>query len=113
MNKRLGAAIVALTLLVVPMAAHAYYNANIQGKIDAIRVYDTGAVLLHLDVQPSTHPMCNPGYFAVDAALDASIRAELLSRALVAKSSGETINIGYDNQANCANGWIRIHEIGW
>jgi hypothetical protein len=92
---------------------HAYYNANIQGVITSVRVYDDGMVLVTLDNQPTSHPVCNPSYFATDATLDPDIRAMLLSRALVAKSSGETVQIGYDNAGNCANGYIRIHEIGW
>ena len=113
MRHRLGMAIVAAAAFLTSVAANGEYNANIQGKIDSVRVYDSGLVLIHLDVQPSSHPACNPAYFGIDSGLESSIRAQLLSRALVAKSSGETINIGYDNLANCANGWIRIYEIGW
>lgn len=98
--------------LASPVVVHAYYNANIQGVITSVRVYDSGSVLLTLNDQPTSHPVCNPSYFAIDSALAPDIRAALLSRALIAKSSGETVEIGYDNTGNCANGYIRLHEIG-
>ena len=102
----------ALVVLVVPIAANAVYNDNITGIISHVRVYDTGLVLVRLQNQPTSHPACQPGYFAMDTALDPDIRAMMLSRALVARASGQPINIGYDNAGSCAQGYIRLHQIG-
>ena len=77
-----------------------------------VRVYDDGLVLIRLQSQPTAHPGCNPAYFAIDRTLDPDIKAMLLSRALIARSSGETINIGHDDQGACAHGYIPVHELG-
>jgi hypothetical protein len=110
--KQLVRGLLTLAALFTPGLAQAAYNANIGGKITNIRVYDTGVIFIRLDTQPSTHPQCATDYFAIDPALDPNIRALLLSRALTAKTTGETVNIGYDAQGNCAHSRMRIHEIG-
>jgi hypothetical protein len=110
---KLKVMLAALGALSLPFAAHATYNANTYGVITNVRVYDDGLVLLTLQNQSTiTHPSCAPAYFAIDRTLDPNIRAMLLSRALVARSSGEVVNIGYDGVGSCANGYIRVHEIG-
>lgn len=112
MQRWLKIVLMTLSALLVPSGVRAAYNSNIQGVIASVRVYDTGRVLIRLEIQPSAHPVCNPNYFAIPSTLDTEIRAMLLSRALVAKASGETINLGYDNLDECAHGYIRIHTIG-
>ena len=111
-DAKLKAVLAALMALAVPAVAHATYNANISGVIVSVVTYDDGLVLFTLQNQPTAHPGCNPNYFAIDPALNPDIKAMLLSRALVAKSSGETLFIGYDGQGSCVSGYIRVHRIG-
>lgn len=111
-NRNLAGVVTAMIAAAAPIAAHATYNANINDVISNVRVYDDGLVLLRVQNQPTTHPACNPNYFAIDNTLDPDIRAMLLSRALIAKSSGEITNIGYDGLGSCARGYMRVHQIG-
>ena len=111
-TKKLIGAVAALIALAAPTVVHATYNANIAGVINNLRVYDDGLVLFTLTTQPTSHPACNANYFALEKTMDPNFKAMLLSRALVAKSSGETIKIGYDNAGSCANNYIRVHMIG-
>lgn len=104
---------IAAAALMASAGSQAIYNANIQGVITSIRVYDDGRTLLRLHNQPTYHVACNANYFGIDASLSADVRAALLSRAMTAKNTNETVNIGYDNSGNCAGGYIRVHEIGW
>ena len=100
-----------LTFAVSPV--NAQYNANIQGVVTSVLVYtDNNLILVRLKNQPTTHPLCNPVYFAVGSDVDPKRIDRLLSRLLLAKTTGETVNIGYDNAGNCASGYIRLHRAG-
>lgn len=103
----------AVCVLVISVETRAAYTSNIQGVVSNVRVYDDGRVLIRLENQPAAHPVCRPDYFAIDSTLDPDIRAMLLSRVLVAKTSNETVNIGFDGQGDCAHSFLRVHEIGW
>ncbi len=99
--------------LLSPSSASAIYNANISGKVTAIWAYtEADHIYFKLDNQPTSHPVCNPNFFVIDAALPAPRMDRLFARALTAKTTGETINIGYDATTECQNGYIKVHRIG-
>lgn len=103
-----NAAILLLAAIAADGPAGAEYNSNISGVITNVLTYDDGHFLLTLSAMPAG-PCAN--YFVVPGDIPVDGRQMLLSRALVAKASGESINIGYDNKA-CVNGWYRVHRIG-
>jgi hypothetical protein len=95
--------------------ALAVYNANIDVVVSNVLTYDTPQILFQANPMPPQPAGCTGGfayYFVIDAALPADIRAQLLSRLLIARTNKETVNIGYDSQGNCINGGIRVHRIG-
>lgn len=103
-----SAAIVTLAAITAGGPARAEYNSNIVGVITNVLTYDSGHFLFTLSAMPAG-PCAN--YFVVPGDIPVDGRQMLLSRALVAKASGESINIGYDNKS-CVNGWYRVHRIG-
>lgn len=105
---------VSLCVLVIPVqSASAIYNANMTGKITGVFVYtDSDSIYFTLDNQPASHPVCNPQYFVLDPSLPAARLDRLYSRALTAKTTGESINIGYDATTECTDGYIKVHRIG-
>jgi hypothetical protein len=93
--------------------AQAGYNANMTGVVTEVLTYlDSTMILFRLDNQPTTHPLCNPVYFAVNVATDSEVRKQVLARLLVAKATGESVNIGYDNAADCSHSYIRAWRVG-
>lgn len=94
--------------------ADAVYTSNKTGKITNILIYDTGnVILIQLDNQStlSNHP-CNHSYFAIDPATPEDRLDRMYSRAMLAFGSGAPINIGFDGNGNCVNGYIRVHRVG-
>lgn len=102
------AAIVFLAAITAGGPARAEYNSNIVGVIINVLTYDGGHFLFTLSAMPPG-PCAN--YFIVPGDIPVDGRQMLLSRALVAKASGEEINLGFDNKA-CVNGWFRVHRVG-
>ena len=89
------------------------YNANISGVVTQVLTY-TGSdqILFRLNNQPSSHPQCNVDFFSIDPSLPADRRSVVLSRLLIAYSSGKPVNIGYDSEGDCSHGRIRVHRVG-
>ena len=101
------------TMILFSVEASATYNANMQGELAHVGTYaDTDSIYITLKNQPSSHPACNPSYFVIDASVPLDRRKTMLSRLYLALASNETVNVGYDNAGNCADGYIRVHEIG-
>jgi hypothetical protein len=94
--------------------ARGEYNANMSGVVDMVITYtDADRIYFHLTNQPSTHPSCLPGLFVISGSVSEARRKNLLARLLVAKASGESISIGYDNAGDCGDGgYIRVHRVG-
>jgi hypothetical protein len=91
----------------------ATYNANMSGVVTDVLTYtDADYVFFRLDNQPASHPACNPNFFVLSASLPAERRKQILVRLLVAKTSGESINVGYDNTGDCTDGYIHVHRVG-
>jgi hypothetical protein len=94
-------------------SAHAVYNANMYGVVTDVLIYtDADYIYFQLSNQPTSHPSCLPGYFVISSAVPADRRKQLLARLLLAKASGETIAIGYDNSGDCTDGYIHVHRVG-
>lgn len=105
--------ITAVMLYLLTAAANAQYNSNMRGVILGVFVYtDTDAIYLKLTNQPTVHPTCNSDYFVIDASVSYERRQMLLARLLSAYAMKETVNIGYDNAGDCADGYIRAHRAG-
>jgi len=105
--------IFAVLSLVLSVPTGAVYNANMSGKINKIAVYTAADyIYIQLENQPTSHPSCNPAWFVVEASTSIARIDRLYSRAMAAKATGETLNIGYDSQGDCAHGYIRVHRVG-
>jgi len=104
--------IVIALALTLSSSSFAGYNANLSGKIVNVLTYPNGLVLIHLDNQPTTHPVCTPTYFAIGTDVPSQGANRMLSRLLTAYTTKEVIKIGYDSAGGCADTYIRIHRIG-
>ena len=105
--------VIAATLLSAP-SAFATYDANLTGVPDGVYTYQGGLVLIHMPNQPSSHPSCNPSYFAIDSSSvpDAGAMSRMYARLLAAHAMQEPISIGYDSQGDCVEGYIHVWRIG-
>jgi len=110
-NRKLTALALALGFFAAGLTpSNAGYDENRTGEITHIFTYPAGQIYIRLSNQPSSHPECNPAYFAIDST--APGKDAMYARALAAFTAGQPVNIGYDSQGNCASGQIRIHRVG-
>ncbi len=92
---------------------HADYNANMTGVITQLLTYaGSQTILFALNNQPSSHPSCNHYYFSLGSDIDDASRSRTYARLMVAYTTGERVNIGYDNAGSCADGYIRAYRVG-
>lgn len=105
--------IVCLSTLFIHTKAFADYNSNIRGELEGVYVYtDHDAIYFRFKTQPTSHETCKATYFVISGSVPQDRRDQLLSRLMLALASKEQVNIGYDSQGNCANGYIRVHRVG-
>lgn len=95
--------------LILASTVQAAYNANFGARITEVLTYDDGHFLIATSDMPK--PEICKTYWVIPGDIPADARQMLLSRALIAREKGETVNIGYDNQT-CLNGWYRVHRLG-
>ena len=89
------------------------YNANMQGVVTTVVTYAGGDyIYFKLHNQPTSHPLCKTDFFVIHASTPPDRLDRMLSRLLTAYTTGETVNIGYDDAGDCAHGRIRVHRIG-
>jgi hypothetical protein len=109
-----------MLFVLATMPSHAAYNANLSGNVTQILTYDSGIVLISLDDQPTANGSCTATFFELDPsnvanstfANDAAGN-RMYARLLEAYTLGQTVNVGFDNAANCgAMGYIRVYRIG-
>lgn len=93
-------------------AVKATYNANLTGVPVHVSTYDNGSILIKLDNQLTSHPMCDAGFFSIDKTLDPVLINRMLARALAAHAAQQPLLIGYDNTGSCVNGYVRVHRVG-
>jgi hypothetical protein len=106
-------AILAMAAIGAADCAFAGYDANLSGLADGVYTYPSGVLLIHLVTQPSTHPACNASFFAVDpGTMDANAMSRMYARLLTSYAMQEPINIGYDSQGDCVDGYIHVWRIG-
>lgn len=101
--------LVAAAGLICASTSHAAYNDNFTTRITEVLTYDNGLFLIATATMPNGQPCA--GYWIVPGDVPADARQMLLSRALIAREKGESINIGYDHET-CVNGWYRVHRLG-
>ncbi len=102
-----------LSVFLFAVEASAGYNANMTGTIKGIYTYaQSDAIYMKLQNQPTSHPGCNPAYFVIDKSVPESRRQMMFSRFLAAFVAKETVNIGYDKEGGCADGYIRVYRAG-
>lgn len=94
--------------------ADAVYDSNISGKIVHLITYDnSNLILIQLENQSTlSGHNCSYVFFAIDPTTTEGRLDRMYSRAMLAFGSGTPINIGYDGNGNCANGYIRVHRVG-
>ncbi len=113
MSRRSATGALVLVMLAGTMPVSAGYDANMTGVIESVLTYsDASYVLFRLQNQPTSHPSCNPYYFALSDSLPGDRLSRLTARLLTAYALGETITIGYDSLGNCAHTFIRGHRVG-
>ena len=101
-----------LMSLLVASPGFAAYNANIAGIPMRIITGENGLVLFSLSTQPTSHPACSAVFFVIDNSLDAATINRMYARLLAAQTTGESINIGYDNSGSCLYGYMHAYQIG-
>lgn len=96
----------------ISITVTAHYNANWEGKVTRLQVYDAPYIYIRLDNHPS-HPSCNNEYFVIPESVSTETRQYLYSRLLAAYATGSSIYIGYDGQegGTCAHGYLRVHSV--
>lgn len=105
--------ILLILIFLFSTSVFAQYNANMRGEVEGVYIYtDADYIFFRLKNQPVSHPSCDATFFVISEALPYERRQMLLSRLLTAFASGEALNIGYDSQSECANGYIRVHRVG-
>jgi len=104
--------IICSVLLLLSHIASAGYDNNIEGDIVGIYTYPTGTVLFDLGNQPTSHPSCNPRYFAIAKDVSEAAANRMYSRLLTLHTTKTKAYIGYDSQGGCGDGYIRVHNIG-
>jgi hypothetical protein len=107
--------LVILLLSVISTSAAGGYNNNMKGTPTAVLTYLNGNILLRLDNQPASHPLCEHTYFAIVS--DNEKGADrMYARLLAAYTQKQPINIGYDDGTRsgsvCASGYIKVHRVG-
>lgn len=100
-------------LMLVTMPSLAAYNSNISGRVLWVANYmDGDYIYFALDNQPTSHPGCSPTYFVISEDVPQNRRNQALAQLLVARETGNSLNIGYDSSGDCAHGYIRVHRVG-
>ena len=99
-------------LIVFSSSTWARYDKNIEGHVVNIFTYSSGLVLFKLASQPTSHPSCNSDYFAIDSDLKEAAANRMFSRLLALHTSKSRAFIGYDSQGDCADEYIRVHNVG-
>ncbi|CAH7080014.1 conserved hypothetical protein [Vibrio chagasii] len=107
-----------LTLLIFLVGvAEAKYTANFSGEIKAVLIYPGSTeILIHVEGMPSSHPTCSLNdYMSIDPTISSESRQLVMSRLLLAYSTKEKVNIGYDKEGNsdsCVGNRMKVYRVG-
>jgi hypothetical protein len=104
-----------ISAIFMSFPAHAQYTYNnnvIADRIVSVITYaHDNSILFNIPNMPQI-PGCAGHYFVITPDLPTDNRQQLLSRLLVAYSSKEAINIGYDGQTCNSIGYIVVFRVG-
>ncbi len=98
--------------LVLSVNTFAVYNANIISEVTDVMIYTDAAYIYVKVKEMPDHSVCKNGYFVISEDVPMDIKQMLLSRLLMAKATGERLNIGYDRTGDCVHGYMRLHRAG-
>jgi hypothetical protein len=99
-------ALSAASLLLFAMPAQA---AQISGKVTSIQTYPSGDIVMFtLANQPTSHPLCNPGYFDFPAGTAQRPFDRIVSQLLAAVQAGKNIQVSYSETTCSERGWLVI-----
>lgn len=103
-----------LTSLFWMTSVCADYDSNFKGKVLDILTYTSSPlILVRLENQPSTHPLCSQfDYLAIAPETAPEVRQIVFSRLLSAYATGEVVNIGYDGKDECVSTRIKVYRVG-
>lgn len=106
-----------LIILIATFPSHGGYTANFSGKITQVLTYPGSTlILIRVENTPRSHPKCSLiDYMAIDPNISADSRQLIMSRILLAYSTKEVINIGYDKNSNadsCIGNRLRVYRVG-
>ena len=104
--------VIILTLFIASFSTNAEFNDNIKGKITEVITYTDGDYIYFRMENPPSHPTCNNTYFVIEETVPYERRQMLLSRLLVAFTTQQEVNIGFDNAGNCVHSYVRVHRVG-
>ncbi len=74
--------------------------------------YTSGLILIRLKNQPSAHPSCKASYFSIATDTQEVAAQRMYSRLLIAYTTKQPVNIGFDNTGTCGNGYMRVYRVG-
>lgn len=95
-----------------PAVAANQYTDNMTSRVTEVITYAyDSAILFRVENMPKI-PGCKGNYLMIpnDAAMDS--RHQILSRLLIAYSSKEAVNIGYDGVTCMSSGDIMVYRVG-
>jgi hypothetical protein len=99
-------ALAAASLLLFALPAQA---GQITGKVAVIQTYPSGDIVMFtLANQPTTHPVCNPGYFDFPAGTAQRPFERIVSQLLAAVQANKNVQISYSDTACSERGWLMI-----
>jgi hypothetical protein len=99
-------ALSAASLLLFALPAQA---GQITGKVTSIQTYPSGDIVMFtLANQPTTHPLCNPGYFDFPAGTAQRPFERIVSQLLAAVQANKNVQITYSEIACSERGWLVI-----
>ena len=106
--------LVCLSIMLLPVTTLANYDKNFTGRITHVLTYThTNELLIRVEGQPTSHPKCSQfDYMAIDSSIPADRRQVVLSRILLAYTSGKPVNIGYDSKDECVGSRVKIYRVG-
>jgi hypothetical protein len=107
------ALIVAVLGLSIMSPAGATYNTNLTGTLTYLSAYEGGIVMFELNNQPASNGSCNHTQFEIDPANNTdAVLGRMYARLLLAYSTQQPVNVGYDNAGCGTNGYIHAYEVG-
>lgn len=109
--------IVSIFFMLVPFMVNAKYTANFSGEIKSVLTYPGSTIILiRIEGMPTSHPKCTlTDFMAIDPSISPESRQLVMSRLLLAYSTKEKVNIGYDKDSNpdsCVGSRMRVYRVG-